>query len=57
MQGLGLSVPGMLDQDGTVFWLPQLGWRNVDLQGLLEKALDIPVCLDNDANAAALAEL
>jgi predicted NBD/HSP70 family sugar kinase len=40
-----------------VFWLPQLGWRNVDLKGMLEKALGIPVCLDNDANAAALAEL
>ena len=57
VQGLGVSVPGMLDQDGTVFWLPQLGWRNVDLKGMLEKALGIPVCLDNDANAAALAEL
>lgn len=57
VQGLGVSVPGMLDQDGMVFWLPQLGWRNVDLKGMLEKALGIPVCLDNDANAAALAEL
>jgi len=57
VQGLGVSVPGLLDQDGTVFWLPQLGWRNVDLKGMLEKALGIPVCLDNDANAAALAEL
>lgn len=57
VRGLGVSVPGMLDQDGTVFWLPQLGWRDVDLRGLLEKALGIPVCLDNDANAAALAEL
>lgn len=57
VQGLGVSVPGMLGQDGTVFWLPQLGWHDVDLQGLLEKALGIPVCLDNDANAAALAEL
>jgi predicted NBD/HSP70 family sugar kinase len=57
VRGLGVSVPGMLDQDGTVFWLPQLGWRDVDLRGLLEKALSIPVCLDNDANAAALAEL
>ena len=57
VQGLGVSVPGMLDQDGTVFWLPQLGWRDVDLKGMLEKALGIPVRLDNDANAAALAEL
>jgi predicted NBD/HSP70 family sugar kinase len=57
VRGLGVSVPGMLGPDGTVFWLPRLGWRNVDLQGMLEKALGIPVCLDNDANAAALAEL
>lgn len=35
---------------------PNLGWKDVALKEELEQCLDIPVFLDNDANAAALGE-
>ncbi len=57
LQGLGVSVPGMLDRAGSVLWLPRLHWHDVDLAALLERELSIPVSLENDANAAALAEV
>lgn len=57
LQGLGVAVPGMLERDGTIYWLPSLQWKGVDLRGVLEKRLGMPVMLDNDANASALAEL
>jgi glucokinase len=55
---VGISVPGPFDPDsGTVLRPPNLdGWDEVPLRDWLEKALGVPVHLDNDANAAALAE-
>jgi predicted NBD/HSP70 family sugar kinase len=40
-----------------VLWLPRLHWHDVDLTSMLERELSIPVSLENDANAAALAEM
>lgn len=57
LRGLGVSVPGMLERDGTIYWLPSLHWKGVDLREHLETRLDMPVILENDANAAAIAEL
>jgi len=57
LQGLGVAVPGMLERDGTIYWLPALRWKGVDLRGRLQERLGMPVMLDNDANASAMAEL
>lgn len=57
LQGLGVAVPGMLERDGTIYWLPSLRWKGVDLREHLETRLGMPVILDNDANASAMAEL
>ncbi|GGK73940.1 sugar kinase [Sphaerisporangium melleum] len=61
--GLGLSVagcivalPGPVDQaTGNIHRAPNLGWRDVEVPGLLE--LPLPVLADNEANLAALGEL
>jgi glucokinase len=55
---LGVSVPGPFDPGtGTVLRPPNLpGWDAVPLRDRLQHALGCPVHLDNDANAAALAE-
>jgi len=55
---VGLSVPGPFDPDnGTVLEPPNLpGWHEVPIRDWLEAELGIPVYLENDANAAALAE-
>ncbi|WP_232735694.1 ROK family protein [Alteribacter populi] len=55
---IGLGSPGPLNPfDGVILDPPNLvGWENVKLKALLEARTGLRVTLDNDANAAALAE-
>lgn len=56
--GVGVAAPGPLDtHTGLITVPPDLpNWRNVPLQKLLEERLQLPVRVDNETNAAALAE-
>jgi predicted NBD/HSP70 family sugar kinase len=42
---------------GSVIVSPNLGWKAVPVRALLEEELELPVYVENDANAAAFAEL
>jgi glucokinase len=55
---LGIAVPGPVDlDDGRVIVAGNLaGWKDVPLQGILKQRFNIPVWIDQDANAAALGE-
>lgn len=55
---IGISSPGPLDpQRGIVINPPNLPcWRNFPLAEKIEQAYGVPTRIDNDANAAALAE-
>jgi glucokinase len=57
-EGIGLCAPGPLDPEaGVVINPPNLPcWRNFPLAAKVADLYDVPVKLDNDANAAALAE-
>ncbi|MEN1989315.1 MULTISPECIES: ROK family transcriptional regulator [Paenibacillus] len=55
--GIGIGVPGMVDEDGTVLFAPNLGWEGVPLRSMLEEAFNVPVTIDNEANAGAHGEL
>ncbi|WP_179030665.1 ROK family transcriptional regulator [Paenibacillus kribbensis] len=55
--GIGLGVPGMVDESGTVLFAPNLGWEEVPLQQQLETELGLPVVVDNEANVGAQGEL
>ncbi len=58
LAGVGVSVPGLVDRvDGCLVRSPNLGWRDVPIVSILENKLDLPVHVENDANAAALSEL
>lgn len=55
--GIGIGAPGLIEK-GIVRVSPNLpGWNDVPLQELLEKALLLPVVLENDANAVAYGEM
>ena len=58
ISGIGICAPGPLDpQTGIVVNPPNLpGWRNFPLADLVSQANRLPVRVDNDGNAAALAE-
>ncbi|HEX6746911.1 MAG TPA: ROK family protein [Longimicrobium sp.] len=57
-QGIGLVVPGMVDgATGKLVNAPTLGWRDVDLRGALEEAVGVPVHIERDAVACALAQM
>jgi N-acetylglucosamine repressor len=57
-EGIGLVVPGMVDRKtGVVLNAPTLGWRDVDLRSACQEATGIPVHIERDAVACALAQL
>jgi glucokinase len=58
ISGIGICAPGPLDpRTGVVINPPNLpGWRNFPLAALISKSYRLPVRVDNDGNAAALAE-
>jgi glucokinase-like ROK family protein len=56
--GVGIGAPGPLNaRDGVILAPPNFPlWRNVSVRQILEERFGLPVWLDNDANAQALAE-
>ncbi len=56
--GVGLAMPGPLDlQAGSAIAPPNFpGWDGVPIRDLLSDAVQLPVCLENDATAAAVGE-
>jgi glucokinase len=57
--GIGVGVPGLVRLDsGVIAQAPNLpGWENFPLKERLEASLELPVIVENDANAAALGEV
>ena len=56
-EGMGVSLPGRVDQKGRLVFAPNLAWPTVNIKELLERAVQLPVVVENAANACALAEL
>jgi len=58
LTAVGVSAPGPVDAErGELVHPPNLrGWGRVPLRAALQEALGAPVVIENDANAAALAE-
>ncbi|MFK4835613.1 ROK family protein [Microbacterium sp. ZW T2_14] len=54
---IGVCVPGLVDESrGVVRYASNLGWRDVPLRRMLEQELGLPVAVQHDVRAAALAE-
>ena len=54
--GIGVGVPGIVDQNGTILFAPNMNWREVPLKQMLEERFDYPIIIDNEANAGAQGE-
>ena len=57
IEAIGISLPGLVDPDGKELFVPTFQWRNLPLAQEISAATGLPVTMDNDANAAAHAEL
>jgi predicted NBD/HSP70 family sugar kinase len=57
-EGMGVSLPGRIDAQGRLIFAPNLGWPPpVSIRPMIEQAVQLPVNLENAANACALAEI
>ena len=57
IDAVGVACAGFIDRTGsTVLFAPNLAWRDEPLKARLESVLDLPVIIENDANAAAWGE-
>ncbi len=58
IEGIGISLPGLVESwKGKVVNIPHLGWYHPAIAETIEEATGLPVIVENDTNAAALAEL
>lgn len=55
--GIGVGVPGDVDAQGTgIVNSTQLGWTNAPIGATLRRELGLPVLVENNVNAVAMAE-
>ncbi|TWE13011.1 ROK family glucokinase [Rudaeicoccus suwonensis] len=55
--GVGVACAGYIDKVGsTVLFAPNLAWRDEPLKARLSSQVELPVLIENDANAAAYGE-
>lgn len=53
----GVAAAGFIDSaQSSVYYAPNINWRNEPFRDRLEARLDLPVLIENDANAAGWAE-
>ena len=58
IEAVGVSLPGLVDPStGNAVYVPYFKWRDIPIAKKIEEAVGLPVIIDNDANAVALAEL
>lgn len=55
-RGMGIGVPGLIGRSGDVIFAPNLGWRDVPLAAMVAGRFSFPTLVENDTNAAAIAE-
>lgn len=55
--GAGIAAAGFIDaEQANIVYAPNLSWRNEPFKANVEALVDLPVILENDANAAGWAE-
>jgi len=54
--GIGIGIPGIVDKQGNILLAPNLGWKNCEIKQQIEEEFNIPVIIENEANAGAYGE-
>ncbi len=57
VSGIGVGVPGPVDDDGVIHVAVNLGWGEFNVNETIEKLTGIKTMTGNDANVAALGEM
>jgi glucokinase len=56
--GVGLVMPGVVDRAaGIARWSANIGWRDLPIRTLVAERLGLPVTIEHDVRAAAMAEM
>lgn len=55
--GIGVGVPAVVSQQGRILLAPNLNWKNIELKKELAAIFDLPVAVENEANAGAYGEM
>ncbi|MDH6422716.1 ROK family glucokinase [Aurantimicrobium minutum] len=57
VKAAGVAAAGFIDAaQSTVYYAPNIAWRNEPLKDKLEARINLPIVIENDANAAGWAE-
>lgn len=56
IRSVGIGIPGIADKEGVVIFCTNLGWRNVPIRAEIQKYIQKPIFIDNDATVAGWAE-
>ncbi|TDQ52511.1 ROK family glucokinase [Actinorugispora endophytica] len=57
VEGVGVGMAGFVDETrSTVVFAPNLAWRGEPLRDRMRRRIDLPIVIENDANAAAWGE-
>ncbi len=54
--GIGIGVPGIVNNEGEIVLAPNLNWNNINLHEPLFEKYGIPIKVENEANAGAYGE-
>ncbi|WML41318.1 ROK family transcriptional regulator [Neobacillus sp. OS1-2] len=54
--GIGIGVPGIVDKSGTILLAPNLGWKDLSLKQVITDEFNLPVIIENEANAGSYGE-
>ena len=58
IEAVGVSLPGLVDTERSrMNYVPYFKWRDIEIAEIISSATGLSVTVENDANAAALAEL
>ncbi|AOO61680.1 MULTISPECIES: xylose repressor [Bacillus amyloliquefaciens group] len=54
--GIGICVPGLIDKNQKIVFAPNSNWRDIDLKSFIQEKFNVPVFIENEANAGAYGE-